>query len=50
MAERLKDDEGTCGVCVDKLATGQVAAILRFGTAVQEVFAETVLPNGAGRS
>ena len=44
ITERLKEDERTCGVCVVELATGQVVALLRFETAVQEVFAVTVLP------
>jgi uncharacterized protein (TIGR03032 family) len=45
ITERLKEDERTCGVCVVELASGQVVALLRFETAVQEVFAVTVLPN-----
>ena len=36
-------DQRTCGVCVIDLSTGQVVALLRFETAVQEVFAVTVL-------
>jgi uncharacterized protein (TIGR03032 family) len=44
ITERLADDERTCGVCVVDLATGQVVALLRFETAVQEVFAVAVLP------
>ena len=44
ITERLAEDERTCGVCVVDLATGQVVALLRFETAVQEVFAVTVLP------
>jgi uncharacterized protein (TIGR03032 family) len=44
ITERLKADERTCGVCAIDLATGQVVALLRFETAVQEVFAVTVLP------
>ena len=50
ITERLKEDERTCGVCVVELATGQVVALLRFETAVQEVFAVTVLPGRHGRS
>ena len=44
ITERLKPEERTCGVCVVDLASGQVVALLRFETAVQEVFAVTVLP------
>jgi uncharacterized protein (TIGR03032 family) len=44
ITERLAEDQRTCGVCVIDLKTGQVIALLRFETAVQEVFAVTVLP------
>jgi uncharacterized protein (TIGR03032 family) len=44
ITERLAEDERTCGVCVIDLRSGQVVALLRFETAVQEVFAVTVLP------
>ena len=44
ITERLTEDQRTCGVCVIDLTTGQVVALLRFETAVQEVFAVTVLP------
>jgi uncharacterized protein (TIGR03032 family) len=44
ITERLDEDGRTCGVCVVELATGNVVALLRFETAVQEVFAVTVLP------
>ena len=44
ITERLAEDERTCGVCVIDLTSGQVIALLRFETAVQEVFAVTVLP------
>ena len=44
ITERLTAEERTCGVCVIDLTTGQVVALLRFETAVQEVFAVTVLP------
>ena len=40
ITERLAADQRTCGVC----AIGRVVALLRFETAVQEVFAVTVLP------
>jgi hypothetical protein len=43
ITERLAEHERTCGVCAIELTTGQVAALLRFETAVQEVFAVTVL-------
>jgi uncharacterized protein (TIGR03032 family) len=44
ITERLTEEERTCGVCVVDLASGQVVALLRFDTAVQEIFAVTVLP------
>ncbi len=44
ITERLTEDERTCGVCAIDLRSGQVVALLRFETAVQEVFAVTVLP------
>ena len=44
ITERLTDEQRTCGVCAIDLTTGQVVALLRFETAVQEVFAVTVLP------
>ena len=37
-------DPKTCGICTIDLTTGQVVALLRVETAVQEVFAFTVLP------
>jgi uncharacterized protein (TIGR03032 family) len=43
ITERLAEDERTCGVCVIDLRSGQVVALLRFETAVQEVFAVTLL-------
>jgi hypothetical protein len=43
ITERLADHERTCGVCVIDLRSGQVVALLRFETAVQEVFAVTLL-------
>jgi uncharacterized protein (TIGR03032 family) len=43
ITERLAEDERTCGVCVIDLRSGQVVGLLRFETAVQEVFAVTVL-------
>jgi uncharacterized protein (TIGR03032 family) len=43
ITERLAEDQRTCGVCAIDLATGQVVALLRFETAVQEVLAVTVL-------
>jgi uncharacterized protein (TIGR03032 family) len=44
ITERLTAEQRTCGVCVVDLRSGQVIALLRFETAVQEVFAVTVLP------
>src|SRR5262249_19035228 len=44
ITDRLAEDERTCGVCAVDLATGRVVALLRFDTAVQEVFAVAVLP------
>lgn len=43
ITERLPAHERTCGVCVIELRSGQVVALLRFETAVQEVFAVTLL-------
>jgi uncharacterized protein (TIGR03032 family) len=44
ITQRLAEHERTCGVCVLELTSGRVVALLRFDTAVQEVFAVTVLP------
>jgi uncharacterized protein (TIGR03032 family) len=44
ITERLAENERTCGVCAIDLRSGQVVGLLRFETAVQEVFAVTVLP------
>jgi uncharacterized protein (TIGR03032 family) len=44
ITERLTEEQRTCGVCAIDLTTGQVVALLRFETAVQEVFAVAVLP------
>ncbi len=43
ITERLAEHERTCGVVAIDLRSGQVVALLRFETAVQEVFAVTVL-------
>ena len=43
ITERLTEEERTCGVCVIDLTTGQVIGLLRFESAVQEVFAVAVL-------
>jgi uncharacterized protein (TIGR03032 family) len=43
ITERLAEHERTCGVCAIDLTTGQVVALLRFETTVQEVFAVAVL-------
>ncbi len=44
ITERFKEEERTCGVCVIDLMTGNIIALLRFDTTVQEVFAVTVVP------
>jgi len=44
ITERQAEHERTCGVCAIDLTSGQVVALLRFETAVQEVFAVTVPP------
>jgi uncharacterized protein (TIGR03032 family) len=44
ITERLTAEERTCGVCAIDLTDGAVVALLRFETAVQEVFAVTVMP------
>jgi uncharacterized protein (TIGR03032 family) len=44
ITERLTAEERTCGVCAIDLTTGRVVGLLRFESAVQEVFAVTVLP------
>jgi uncharacterized protein (TIGR03032 family) len=43
ITERLAVNERTCGVCVIDLRTGEVVALMRFESGVQEVFAVTVL-------
>jgi uncharacterized protein (TIGR03032 family) len=43
ITERLAEHEQSCGVCVIDLRSGRVVALLRFETAVEEVFAVTVL-------
>jgi uncharacterized protein (TIGR03032 family) len=44
VTKRLAEHERVCGVGVIDLKSGQVVALLRFETTVQEVFAVTVLP------
>ena len=44
ITERLTAEQRTCGVCVIDVARGEVVGLLRFETAVQEVFAVTLLP------
>jgi uncharacterized protein (TIGR03032 family) len=44
IVDRLNENERKCGVCVIDLTTGQVVALLRFETAVQEIFAVALLP------
>jgi uncharacterized protein (TIGR03032 family) len=43
ITERLPEEERTCGVAVVDLFTGAIVGLLRFETAVQEVFAVAVL-------
>lgn len=44
ITERLTAEQRTCGVCVIDVARGEVVGLLRFETAVQEVFAVAILP------
>jgi uncharacterized protein (TIGR03032 family) len=44
ITERLPEEQRTCGVCAVDLQSGRVVALLRFDSAVQEIFAVTVLP------
>jgi uncharacterized protein (TIGR03032 family) len=44
ITQRLAEHERTCGICAIDLRSGQVVALLRFESGVQEVFAVTVLP------
>ena len=44
ITQRLNENERTCGVTVVNLQSGQVVALLRFDTAVREIFAVTMLP------
>ncbi len=44
ITERLPQSERTCGVCAVELTSGKAVALLRFESAVQEVFAVQVLP------
>ncbi len=44
ITERLQDTERTCGVWVVDIERGQVVAFLKFGEAVQEIFAVCLLP------
>ena len=44
ITQRLTEDERRCGVSVINLLTGQLVALMRFETSVQEIFAVTVLP------
>ena len=43
ITQRLTEDERRCGVSVINLLTGQLVALMRFETSVQEIFAVTVL-------
>jgi len=44
ITERLTAEQRTCGVCAIEVARGRVVGLLRFETAVQEVFAVALLP------
>jgi uncharacterized protein (TIGR03032 family) len=44
ITERLAPEERTCGVCVVDLRHGEVVALLKFTSGVQEVFAVALLP------
>jgi uncharacterized protein (TIGR03032 family) len=44
ITERLAPEQRTCGVCVVDLRRGEVVALLKFTSGVQEVFAVTLLP------
>lgn len=44
ITDRLAEHERACGVAAVDLATGQLAALLRFEAGVQEIFAVAVLP------
>jgi uncharacterized protein (TIGR03032 family) len=44
ITERLAPEQRTCGVCVVDLRRGEVVALLKFTSGVQEVFAVAVLP------
>src|SRR6185437_157270 len=44
ITERLAPQERTCGVCVVDVRRGEVVALLKFESGVQEVFAVAVLP------
>ncbi|MGE3804903.1 MAG: TIGR03032 family protein [Gemmataceae bacterium] len=43
VAQRVAAQEQTCGVCVIDLRSGQVVALLRFDSGVQEIFAVAIL-------
>jgi uncharacterized protein (TIGR03032 family) len=44
ITERLAPEERTCGVCVVDLRRGEIVALLKFTSGVQEVFAVALLP------
>jgi uncharacterized protein (TIGR03032 family) len=44
ITERLTPEQRTCGVCVVDLRRGEVVALLKFTSGVQEVFAVALLP------
>lgn len=44
ITERLAPEQRTCGVCVVDLRRGELVALLKFESGVQELFAVSVLP------
>jgi uncharacterized protein (TIGR03032 family) len=44
ITKRLQEHERVCGICAIDLKSGRLVALLRFESAVPEVFAVTVLP------
>jgi uncharacterized protein (TIGR03032 family) len=44
ITERLPPEQRTCGVCVVDLRRGEIVALLKFESGVQEIFAVALLP------
>lgn len=44
ITKQINENERVCGVCVVEITTGKPIALLRFESAVQEVFSVTLLP------